>query len=556
MIEEVYEHDGVAVRYKLRDAKQDRQHLVVVFAGVDPGKHDFYGFDGTALDNVKGAVLWIKDSFDGRNSYYMCAGMDFRIERAVSALINFTLNSLDLSPADCTLLGGSKGGSAALHLGLKYDYRNIVASVPQSRVGTYTRQKLKDTFAYMAGPDGAAAEAALDEYIPRLVAAPRCLDKNIYIISSEADPEFATHIQPLLDDFSQYENFNLLLTDSTLVTAHPEVTPYNIPFILSTLYALCDGLTPRFGLVRNGNGTRDRERAPTFFSRKHAKPELVGGFHWIQIKGDTLAFRAFAATLGEAAIEEPIVRPQLLAIRGAEKYFFELDAMADKTLNAKLYRKYFCNYLWAGLKTPSDRGLSMQALPIGSFELAASFVSASGPHQAALTARNTQKATGIFAGHAYHIDVTPTRTRITKLSLDGSVPDDAVFGLTVLRTEGKTLLVQGIFAIPREGMRSWNDGVFALTVRNDSADVSFQLGASRTPSNSLSGAFDPELYAWSSFSTPGNAGIDLSTLTDGRYDCFVSFVRDGRVYTGARRFGLNVTQGIVRLAPELSDAAT
>lgn len=553
MIEDVYEHHGVDVRFKFREAKEDRQHLIVAFAGVQPGKHDFYGFDGRALDNVKGAVLWIKDSFDDSNAYYLCAGMDFKIARAVSALIDSTLESLELTPADCTLLGGSKGGSAALHLGLKYGYGNIVAAVPQSKVGTYARETVSDAFAYMASADAEASEAALNEYIPQLVAAPRSRATNVYVISSEADPEFKTHIEPLIDDFSRYENFNLLLTDSTLVTAHPDVTPYNVPFILSTLYALCEGLAPRYGLVRNGNGKRDRHRAPGYFARKHATPEPVAGFHWVQMKGDQLSFRGYAAVRGEAAAEAPGARPQLVAVHGSEKHVFEIDATEDKTLNAKLYRKYFCNYLWAGLTPPSGRTVSLQGLPVGDFELEVSFVSDSGRHQTSLPGKDTQRATGLFQGNAYHLDSTTARTRITKLSLDGQVPEDGVFRITTLGADGPKLDVEGVFAVPREEMRAWNDGAYALTLRNDTTVESFALGANRNPSSNLPPLiFAREAFGWANFCTIGRRGVDLGSVADGRYECFVSFVRGGRVYTGAERFLLTVERGSVILDAALA----
>lgn len=539
---ETYEYQGVAVEYKLRDGRQDRQHLVVVFAGVLPGQHDFYGFDGAALDHVKGAVLWIKDSFEGRNSYYMCAGLDFTIERAVSGLIDSTLKTLGLTAAQCTLLGGSKGGSAALHLGLKYDYRNIVASVPQSRIGTYTREKLPDTFEYMAGPEAEAAEAALNEYIPQLVAAPQSHAKNIYIISSEADPEYKIHVEPLLADFSRYENFNLLLTDSTLVTAHPEVTPYNIPFILGTIYTLCEGLAPKFGLVRNGNGQRDREEGPGYLAGKGIKSKPISGFHWILIKGDTISFRAFAAVIGEEATQAPASLPWLLAVGGGETHAFELEAMADRTLSSRLYTKYFCDYLWAGLKPPSDRGLCLRSLPTGQFDFEASFVTTSGDHRAPVTHKEAKNMVGVAGGHAYNLDASPTRTRISKLPLDGAVATDSYFDFTVLEVDGLKLFIRGAFAVPREEMRAWNEGLFALTLRNTKDTVSYALAASNPSSQPLPSNFAPEAFPWAYFSTAGHRGLDFSSLPDGDYVCFVSFVREGRVYTGNKRFSLTVGQ--------------
>lgn len=64
MKESVFVREGVSVSCRLRRPTDDRRHLIVVFAGVAKGQHDFYGFDGRALDLVKGAILWIKESFE------------------------------------------------------------------------------------------------------------------------------------------------------------------------------------------------------------------------------------------------------------------------------------------------------------------------------------------------------------------------------------------------------------------------------------------------------------------------------------------------------------
>jgi hypothetical protein len=545
-MDEVFEHDGVSVRHRLRPARQDRKHLVVVFAGVQAGKHDFFGFDGSALDHVKGSVLWIKDSFENHNSYYLCAGLDFKIERAVAALIDATLNMLELDAADCTLLGGSKGGSAALHLGLKYDYRNIVSSVPQTLIGTYTRQKLPETFSYMAGSANDLAESVLNGYLSRLIASPRSFGKNIYIISSEADPEFAIHIQPRLKDLSNFSNFNLLLTDSTLVKSHPEVTPYNIPFILSTIYALCEGVAPRYGVIGNGNGKRDRERASSYFLSRNAVGLPIAAFHWVQIKGNVLKFRAYGAVIGENTNDLPAEQPFMLALRGKERYKFELEAIQDKSLNSKLYKEYYRDYVWAGLRSPNDLGISLDALPTGVFDLAAAFTGPSGPHEAPLTAKPIQM-TGFFAGFAYHLDASSERTRLTKTSLDGCIATDEFFKYTKLEIDGATVFVQGSFAVPREEMRRWDEGSFALSLSSNSETYSFDLAASRVGHLPRGRFIDDQAYAWANFATPSNKGLALGSLTDGEYDGRVSFIRNGRVYTGSERFRLRAAAGEYRI---------
>lgn len=547
-MEEVYEEHGVSVRYKFREAKQDRQHLVVVFAGVDAGKHDFYGFDGGTLDHLKGAVLWIKDSFDGHNAYYLGAALDYKIALAVGGLIDSTLASLRLTASQCTLLGASKGGAAALHLGLRFGYGNVIAAVPQTRLGSYTRLYYPDIFSYIASTDLDASEVALNDYIPDLIRAPASLATNIYLVSSYADPEYATQIEPYLDKFARFENFNLLLTDSTLVTGHTEVTAYNIPFILGTLYALCEGLAPRYGHVFNGNGEVDREVSEGYFARKRAIPQVVGGWQWLQLRGDALTFRAYAAELGEMRAVAPTAQPLLVADDGVSSHSFAIDAVPDRSLNAKLYNKYFCDYTWAGLQPTGAEGLLLRDLPPGKFELRASFDGESGRREVALKSKNHRRLSGIHAGHVYSVDSGRDITSVTKTPLDGRVAEGGFFCFDQLEIESDILRLRGAFIVPNEEMRAWDAGIYALTLTNGVSTVSFLLGTS--PARKVPGRpqhLQSDGYGWANFATLGGRGIDLGAVSDGDYACYVSLVRDERVYTGDVRFGISATGGSFRL---------
>ncbi len=40
------------------------------------------------LDNLRSNILWIRDRFDGGNTYYLCKAMDFSVERSVIGLIS------------------------------------------------------------------------------------------------------------------------------------------------------------------------------------------------------------------------------------------------------------------------------------------------------------------------------------------------------------------------------------------------------------------------------------------------------------------------------------
>ena len=249
--ESVFAHEGIAVRYKQRSAGGDRRHLVVVFAGI---KQDGdYDFDGPASSGIKASMLWIADDVDGVNTYYMSHKGDLSVSDAVDRLITSRLDALGLTREQCTLMGFSKGASAALYIGLKYDYPNILASVPQIKVGSFTRDTYPDIFAHMT-PTGSVADCVtLNELIPSALANDQQLAKNIYLISSVADSQFGFHIRPYVAALTKYENFNMVMTNSPQVTQHGEVTHYNVPVILSVLYGLSDGLAPRYGLVSNGS---------------------------------------------------------------------------------------------------------------------------------------------------------------------------------------------------------------------------------------------------------------------------------------------------------------
>ncbi|MEU9147666.1 hypothetical protein [Streptomyces sp. NPDC048349] len=240
----------VPVEYRFSHAKNGSRHLVVVFANLNaPGD---YGMGGGILDNVRSNILWIRDSFEGANSYYLCKGMDFGIEQSVAGLIARVANALSLTPDQCTMFGSSKGGSAALYFGLKYGYKNIIASVPQFRIGTFVVNAMAPSARAMMGEVTEDKVRFLDAVLPEVVRGSANRSANIYVVSSPQDRQYAIHIEPFLGLFQGYENFNLIFNDSPLISGHDKVTTRNIPSLVGLLNLVSHGIVPRIGSVRNG----------------------------------------------------------------------------------------------------------------------------------------------------------------------------------------------------------------------------------------------------------------------------------------------------------------
>ncbi|MEU3348060.1 hypothetical protein ABZ723_24275 [Streptomyces sp. NPDC006700] len=251
---------GCPVEYRFSHARSGNRHLMVVFANLFAP--DDYGWATGILDNLRCNILWIRDRFDGGNTYYLCRDMDFAVERSVIGLISKVMTSLGLTPGDVTLWGSSKGGSAALHFGLRYGFRNIVASVPQLRIGTFVRDVYPDTGRHMLGeamPDDNVA--LLDSVLPRLLESGANPDAHIYLVSSPQDEQYAGQVEPYLGLLRRYRNFNFILSESPFVSDHGKVTQRNVAPLLGIAYLLVEGIAPRIDVTGHGYEEPDADRS-------------------------------------------------------------------------------------------------------------------------------------------------------------------------------------------------------------------------------------------------------------------------------------------------------
>ncbi|MEW2582294.1 hypothetical protein [Streptomyces virginiae] len=250
---------AVPIEYKFSHARNGNRHLVVVFANrYAPGE---WGWATGKLDLLRSNILWVRDLFDGANTYYLCKGMDFSLEQSVAGLISRVMNALELSPDQVTMFGSSKGGSAALFFGLKYGFRNIVASVPQFQIGTRVMEGNPDAVRVMMGEATEQNVRILDSVLPDLVRSGANPSANIYLITSPQDEQYARQVEPFIGHFQGRQNFNFIYNDSPLITDHGKVTLRNLPTLMGLLNLLVEGMAPRLGMVRNGYEQPDRDKS-------------------------------------------------------------------------------------------------------------------------------------------------------------------------------------------------------------------------------------------------------------------------------------------------------
>ncbi|MCW1097155.1 hypothetical protein OJ963_25145 [Streptomyces sp. RS2] len=241
----------VPVEYRFAHSKGGNRHLTVVFANLFAP--DDYGWATGVLDGLRSNILWIRDSFDGGNTYYLCRGMDFSVEKSVIGLVSRVMEALSLTPDDVTLWGSSKGGSAALYFGLRYGFRNIVASVPQLRMGTFVRDVYPDVGRHMLGEAMPEENVrVLDAVLPDLLASGANPEARIYLVSSPQDEQYKDQVEPFVGLLRRYRNFNFIFSESPHITDHGKVSLRNVPPLLGIAYLLVEGIAPAIGITRHG----------------------------------------------------------------------------------------------------------------------------------------------------------------------------------------------------------------------------------------------------------------------------------------------------------------
>lgn len=251
MVERVFKaRPGLDIHYRLQTPKYDCQHLLIVMSGFNIPDPTIYDFE--MLSHCRSTILWIKDDFNGLPAYYLCNNMKFEIEQGVSTLIDAIIHAV--KPKYTSILGASKGGSASLYYGIKHKIKNIVSCVPQFRLGHYVASGYWESVGHaMMGGVSPEKVFILDRYLPGMIKQDKMLQRNIYLFTSPQDKQFISELEPHLPLFDKYSSFNLVETCSPLVTEHTQVTPYNLNLLLALIYQFEDGITPRWGHIRNGS---------------------------------------------------------------------------------------------------------------------------------------------------------------------------------------------------------------------------------------------------------------------------------------------------------------
>ncbi|WP_045300642.1 accessory Sec system protein Asp2 [Saccharothrix sp. ST-888] len=525
----------VPVEYKFRPADGDARHLIVIFSGFNAPNG--YHFAGRSLNDLRANILWIRDHFDEHYSYYMCRDMSFDIEFSVLNLIDRTLAGLGLTRDQASLLGVSKGGSAALYYGLKHGFRNIVTVVPQFLIGDYVRDRAV-TGRYMMGTDMPQQHVdALNGAITEQLKAYGAQGHNVYLFTSEADEQYETEINPHLNLFWNCANFNLIRTNSPMVRQHGEVSGYNLPIISGVLAALTDGAQPRIGFLENGDQAVDEHGRHHFLAELRRSETLLAVLQKQDIRGNNLQLSGHAFIPGDAGYGPVQTVKQLVLESGGRVLEFPLAATEAKYTYSRYYDRYACDYPDAGFEPENKAGIPLNGIPGGSYELS---VRVSSP------AEGIDRRTPLVAQRPFDLR-RPTGgievclvgdeqgVRLIRRPIVGHSSQETAFSMEKSWQKERIFHVEGVFFVHGLEAAERGHSTYYLVLRNARATYSYRLGISRKAP-----VVRPHVrrgdygnYEFGYFATSGYKGIDLKNAATGEYEVHISMSRGGSLFSVA-----------------------
>ena len=185
--------DGVQYIWRRHGSKT----LVVVFTGMGPQRYNYK----TVLRRCPYDLLFIRDSWAGGASYYWYENGQNHPEMLTQKAIE---QMTERGGYDTLItVGSSKGGTAAVYYGLKYNADAIYAGACQYYVGQYLaiHEYVEKPHLWRAVVGQEPTEEwtrRLDRKLPDMIEAHRESKTEIYLVYSTEEHTYADHIAPLI----------------------------------------------------------------------------------------------------------------------------------------------------------------------------------------------------------------------------------------------------------------------------------------------------------------------------------------------------------------------
>jgi len=233
--EEVY-YSNLPIKYVFQEGENQKDYLIIVFSSFNnpaAERQHSYNYMRT-LENLDCHKLFILDNYGPRGCYYLGPDMNFEVESSVVSLVTYIMRKAGVSLDKVIAVGSSKGGTAALYFGVKYNWGYVVAGAPQTKIADYIMQTTEETAKYMLGENLEVKKInELNSVLYRQFN--KVIPTNINILTSENDGQYINHVKPLIDLIENKEIQGVSIISDNSMKSHADIAkhfPEYMPCIL------------------------------------------------------------------------------------------------------------------------------------------------------------------------------------------------------------------------------------------------------------------------------------------------------------------------------------
>lgn len=234
------------IKYYFEKARiNNKDKLMVIFSAFSTNEAK-YNYIST-LKTCDCNKLFILDDFGTKGTYYLGLNGDFNIESSVMSLISYIMSKNNIVFSNVISVGSSKGGSAAIYYGLKYNFGNVIAGAPQYKIGTYLSDLSISDYALDIFGEISDCNRIKYNNLIRLAANTRT---KIYLLTSDGDNQYKRVLKEF-EYVSRELKINLNI-DKCEINNHGEIAREFPKFLYDKLELILDKSLINYSKLNKG----------------------------------------------------------------------------------------------------------------------------------------------------------------------------------------------------------------------------------------------------------------------------------------------------------------
>ncbi|MFB4473891.1 hypothetical protein ACDI16_13290 [Oceanobacillus caeni] len=243
------------IKYLFMPSKTQSNYLIVTFSGFNgqealgvPASYNYTKI----LSKIDCNRLFILDDYDGHPCYYLGKNKYLDYEVSVASLIYSIANKCNIPYKNIITCGSSKGGTAAVYIGIKYGFGHILAGGFQIKVGDYlynvNQYAREQVLKLITGGISEKHKDYLNNFFMDFINHAKWNGTTLHLHGGKGDPHYLNHVSLFTHVMDKrHIPYNLDLKD---YDSHSKLGTYFSDFILEKIPEITGSLLIKEVFIR------------------------------------------------------------------------------------------------------------------------------------------------------------------------------------------------------------------------------------------------------------------------------------------------------------------